>query len=203
MYDRADDANTYLRHTVCYWDGQPIYIERVGGDFMMSYYVLPITNLSDLQTADVRDARFNCKQYQLGYMNSTKMGQSFHVTRRPARQVQQGLCDNNISFAGQLDPYADRIGIGQAIRDPGFVDMLKGVYPNMEQTKARLADKKVQSVAVSPQLAVKRHPRFNNLHFLEYKGREISFSETLEFALPDEFKYLREICAPTGVLKAA
>jgi hypothetical protein len=203
MYDRADDANTYLRHTVCYWDGQPIYVERVGGDFQMSYYVLPITNLSDLQYADVRDARFNCKQYQLGYMNSAKMGQSLHVTRRPARQVQQGLCDNNTSFAGQVDPYGDRMGMGQAIRDPGFVDMLKGVYPNMEETKARLANKKVQSVAVSPQLAVKRHPQFSNLHFLEYKGREISFSETLEFALPDEFKYLREICAPTGVLRAA
>lgn len=203
MYDRADDANTYLRHTVCYWDGEPIYIERVGGDFQMSYYVLPVTNNSDLVYGDVRDPRFNCKQYQLGYMNSTKMGVSFHVTRRPARQVQQGLCDNNTSFIGDLGPYDDRMGIGQAIRDPGFVAMLKGVYPTMEETRRRLEDRKVKSIAVSPQLAVKRHPQFTNLHFLEYKGREISFSETLEFALPDEFKYLREICAPTGVLRAA
>lgn len=203
MYDRADDANTYLRHTVCYWNGEPIYIERVGGDFQMSYYVLPITSNSELQYNDVRDPRFNCKQYQLGYMNSVKMGQSFHVTRRPARQVQQGLCDNNTSFTGALDPYADRFMMGQALRDPGFTNMLMGIYPSMAEVRERLADNKVKSIAVSPQLAVKRHPQFTNLHFLEYKGREISFSETLEFDLPDEFKYLREICAPTGVLKAA
>jgi hypothetical protein len=52
-------------------------------------------------------------------------------------------------------------------------------------------------------VALKRHGVLTNLHFLEYKGREISFSETPEFHLPTEFEYLREICGPTGVLRAA
>jgi len=203
MFDRADDANSYLRATVCYWGNDPIYVERVTPDFFAHFYVLPLNGSSQIQTGDVRDARFNCQQYRLGYMNYGKTGNSYHVSRRPARQMQQGLSDNNLTIAGARDAYGDMLGLAKAIRDQGFVDMLKGVYPTMEEVRAKLLDKRTKSVAVSPQLAVKRHPQFNNLHFLEYKGREISFSETLEFALPDEFKYLREICAPTGVLKAA
>lgn len=203
VYDNAADANSYLRGTVCYWGDAPIYVDRVTPDFLAHYYVLPLTGNAEMVTGDIRDRMFNCQQYRLGYMNSVTRTQSFHVSRRPARQLQQGLCDNNMIFRGNLDRFDDGYGMGRAIRDQGFVDMLRGTYPTVEEVRAQLVDKKVQSVAVSPQLAVKRHPQFSNLHFLEYKGREISFSETLEFALPDEFKYLREICAPTGVLKAA
>lgn len=203
MFDNAADANSYLRNTICYWGPDPIYIDHVDEGFQAHYYLLPTSGDQMLSVGDVRDPMFNCRRFNIGYMNSATQSKVFHVTRIPARQMQQGLCDNNLRFVGAVDPFGGMYGVRRARKDPGFAAMLRGEYPELQQVKLMLADPKVKSMAVSPCLSLKRHPQFNNLHFLEYKGREISFSETLEFTLPTEFKYLREVCAPTGVLKAA
>ena len=202
MFDNARDANQYLNNTVCYWNGDPIYIERVDGDFMASGYMLPLTGQTARSQYDVRDPAFNCREYRLGYMNSERLGQAVFLSRRPVRGVSQGICDNNISFIG-VNGRGREMSVGNAIRDQGFVDMLTGRYPSRDEVIAKFEDVKIPSVALSSCVALKRHGVLTNLHFLEYKGREISFSETPEFHLPTEFEYLREICGPTGVLRAA
>jgi len=202
VFDNARDANQYLNNTVCYWNGQPIYVERVDGDFMASGYLLPLTGRSVRTQYDVRDPSFNCREYRLGYMNSGRIGQAVFLSRRPVRGISQGLCDNNISFIGANGRNRE-MSVTNAIREQGFVDMLIGQYPSRDEVLAKFEDPKVPSVALSPYVALKRHGVLTNLHFLEYKGREISFSETPEFCLPTEFEYLREICGPTGVLRAA
>jgi hypothetical protein len=202
VFDNARDANQYLNNTVCYWNGQPIYIERVDGDFMASGYMLPLTGKTAQSRYDVRDPAFNCREYRLGYMNSERLGQAVFLSRRPVRGVSQGICDNNISFIG-VNGRGREISVGNSIRDQGFVDMLMGRYPSRDEVLTKFEDVNVPSVALSSCVALKRHGVLTNLHFLEYKGREISFSETPEFRLPTEFEYLREICGPTGVLRAA
>lgn len=202
MFDNVRDAHQYLNNTVCYWNGEPIYIERVGEGFMASGYNLPLTPGMDRSYYDVRDPAFNCREYRIGYMNSERLGHAIFLSRRPVRGVSQGLCENNLSFLG-MNGRVREMSVANAIRDQGFVDMLKGKYPSRDEVLKKFENVKTPSVALSPYIALKRHDVLTNLHFLEYKGREISFSETPEFQLPTEFEYLREICGPTGVLRAA
>ena len=202
MFDNVRDAHQYLNNTVCYWNGEPIYIERVGEGFMASGYNLPLTPGMDRSFYDVRDPAFNCREYRIGYMNSERLGYAIFLSRRPVRGVSQGLCETNLSFLGANGRIRE-MSIANAIRDQGFVDMLQGRYPSRAEVLKKFEDVETPSVALSPYVALKRHDVLTNLHFLEYKGREISFSETPEFQLPTEFEYLREICGPTGVLRAA
>jgi hypothetical protein len=203
MFDNARDANQYLANTVCYWDGTPVYIERVRDDFMASGYKLPLTNTTEREAFNVLAPEFNCRNYNLGYMNSTKLGRAVFVSRRPVRGVSQGICDNNLQFSVNGAPARHIMGINTAMRDRGFTAMLQRRYPTREEALAQFSKPNVPSVAVSPWVAIKKHDTLTNLRFLEYRGREISFSETHEFVLPTEFEYLREICGPTGVLRAA
>lgn len=204
LYDNARDAHQYLGNTVCYWDGRPMYVERIGATFLASGYLLPITVASERVEVDINDARFNCRAFKLGYMNSERLGCAVYVARRPVRGVSQGLCENNLSFTiGGNDGRGRVLSMNNAIRDKGFADMLTGTYPTRQQATDRLGKDGTPSVAVTPWVAIKKHDTLTNLRFLEYRGREISFSETLEFVLPTEFEYLRQICAPSGVLRAA
>lgn len=202
MFDNARDANQYLSGTVCYWDGNPIYVDHVDGAFNAIGYNLPMKARGEnpLIRADVRDRRFNCREFNLGYVNLQSYGQAFYMSRVPHRGVQQGLCDANVMFEGRpKDPAKPPPRLRNILTDPGFAAMLRGTYP----TPAEAADQlgKSHSVAFSAELCVKKHPRFSNLRFLEYRGREVSFSETLTFKLPDEFRYLQESCEPHGVLE--
>lgn len=207
-FDNARDANQYLAGTVCYWGESPFFVDHVDETFQAHGYLLPLTNNSAVQLVDCNDRRFNCREYKLGYMNSAE-GSAYYVSRLPARHVQQGIAGTNTLFlrAGDAIPARrDRFGgrgygMQEAIRDQGFVDMLQGRYPPAEEVARRLVEGGARSVAVSRFLAIKRHPQFKNLNFLEYKGREVSYSETLAFDLPEEFVYLRELCQPAGVLK--
>lgn len=204
MFDNARDANQYLAATVCYYDGHPVYIEAVGADFNASAYRLPYTGASKRINFDVRSPQFNCREFKLGYMNSEQTGKAIFVSRRPARGMAQGLSDTNLAFT--VDGVIGARGRGAmalnaAIRDQGFADMLLGLYPDRATAEKSFKDR--QAVAVSPWLAIKKHGTLTNLRFLEYRGREISYSETFEFDLPEEFQYLREICRPVGCLRNA
>jgi hypothetical protein len=202
MFDNARDANQYLSNTVCYWNGAPFYVESVNPEMEARGYLLPINNASLRMSVDVRDVRFNCREFKLGYVN-TAWGFASYVSRVPVRGLSQGIGDNNLRFEGNGVDAAGRhqdVFVQNLLRDQGFADMLNGVYPDRAEVERRLADPAVLSVAVSPWVSIKKHTQFRNLFYLEYKGREIAWSETDRFALPPEFNYLREIIQPTGTL---
>lgn len=204
MFDNAADANAYLRRNVIMWDGQPAYVHEVHasakGGIEASIQLLPLTDARKLETVDIADKRFNCRLYNLGYM-LTENGRLFYVSRLPSREMPQGLAQGNLKF---VSTNRNRIDFGNALYDKGFRDMLMGNYMSPKDTLKTLTDNKAATgVCVSPVLAVTRHAKFKDLLFLEYKGKEVSFSQTLEFSLPSEFKHLAEVCQPTGLLKAA
>lgn len=200
MYDNARDAASYLNNTVAFWDGSPIYIDRIEADFSIQGYKLPLTNNSMRENlGNCQDKRFQCREFRLGYINWSN-GAAIYAERRPHRGVQQGLCDNNVVM---LDGRGNPQSMSRAIREQGFVDMLLGKYPSPAEASAKMERGDVSSVAFERYLAVARHANFNNLRYLKYKGRDVSWSDNNRFKLPDEFKYLREICEPTGILERA
>lgn len=209
MYDNHQDANRYLANTVCYWDGVPIYVAecragRNDRNIIEAYaYKLPY-GFHDGEYFNIGDERFNAFKYKLGYIN-TGNG-VVYMARRPARIQSQGLCANNVNIRGMS------VGAGGAryrddfndlVRGDGFKDMLLGKYPSMAEARKILLEKpNIRAVAFSREFAIKRHPQFKNLFFLSYKGEDISYSETSEFSLPEEYKYLKEISTQKGCLKA-
>lgn len=200
MYDNVRDAQSYLNGTVAFWDGAPIYIERIEADFGVSGYKLPVDGRAVRETfGTINDKRFQCQQYRLGYLNWST-GAALYVSRRPHRGVHQGLSDQNLSI---IDGLGNPQSMARAIREQGFADMLMGKYPTPAEA-AKMMDKKgTTSVAFDRYLAVSRHPHFENLRFLKYKGRDVSWSDKNEFKLPEEFKYLQQICEPTGIIEKA
>lgn len=208
MYDNAGDAGRYLAGTVCTWDGRPVYVSDVRngearGSITARIHYLPYA-MSPEFWVDIADPRFNATQFRLGYMNCGD-GRARFVSRTPARIQSQGLCQGNTRFRGAPEGIAPSFGFKQAIREQGWVDMMTGVYPSMEGAQDRLAnDARCASVGISRDFAVVRHPKFKKLFFLEYRGREIAFSDVpVSFTLPEEYRFLKEVCEPLGVTKVA
>lgn len=197
-FDNQRDASSYLSNTVCYYNGVPIYIEAIDANLMAHAYNLPYNG--QVRLVDINSELFNCREYKLGYMNAADG--CYYVSRRPSRGTAQGICDNNLSFIpSDNDRHHRGTNMARAVQDPGLVQMLTGIYPTIPEALQKLEHPNVNAVAISRHLCIKKHPQFNNLRFLEYKGQEISFSDTNAFDLPEDFQYLREICNPTGVLK--
>ncbi len=207
MFDNAQDANAYLRRTVCMWGNQPIWVHSVAaapdGKIVASACKLPLQqdHNDKYDSYDIHDPKFNCRLFSLGYMTSSK-GALFYVSRTPSREQPQGLSQSNTRFQRTGDINGIGMNLGGALYEPGFVDMLMGRYADpMEAVKRLQSEPKLVGTCIGPFLAVTRHHKFKDLFFLEYKGREVSFSQTLEFNLPTEFKHLLEVCQPSGLVK--
>lgn len=210
MYDNANDANRYLAGTIAYWDNEPVYVSSVErrrspeGPYALMALVtnLPI-KLGGEFYINISDPRFNCMKYQLGYCNTREHG-AVYITRRPARIQSQGICGANLSVRGHVGGIRDRDLFPTLIRDAGFVSMLKGEYPSVDEARKLLHENRnLNSVAFEKNLGFKRHKRFSNLLFLIYKGDDVAYSDSGEFTLPEEFRYLYEVCQSKGCIKAA
>ena len=59
----------------------------------------------------------------------------------------------------------------------------------------------MRGIAFDRKLALARHDHFDNLFYLRYRGRDVSWSDCAEFTLPEEYKYLQETCEPTGAIR--
>lgn len=212
MYDNANDAYRYLQGTVVYWNGTPVYVSDVQTiDRVIKALVRPIPirgGRGDEEWVSIDDPNFNCMKYNLGYVNLVN-GTVAYVTRRPARAQAQGLASQNVSVQyshgidqrhwGRADIWADLVR-----NQPGLGECLMGKYPSLDEARAKLmADKTVKAVAFDRYFAIKRHSEFSNLFFLNYKGEDISWSDSSEFSLPDGYKHLMEMCNEKGCLKAA
>jgi len=208
MYDNQNDAMRYLGGTVCYWQGEPFYVDEIGlapdgQGFQAIGRYLPL-NLDRPARAPIADPGFNAFRYQLGYCNQGN-GRASYITRRPARIQSQGIVAPNLAVnRGNGTMIANREDMRQWVNDPGFVSMLKGEYPTLEEARKKLMeDKGVKSVAFDKHICLRRHDSFSNLFYLSYKGEDVSWSDDGAFVLPDEFTYLTESCQPKGCLKAA
>lgn len=204
MYDNAQDANRYLSNTVCYWAGEPVYVaecraSRNDRNAIEAYvYKLPY-GFSEGFYCNIGDERFNAFKFRLGYINHNN--NVVYMSRRPARIQSQGLCSNNVNIRGSLNG-RHRDDFNDLVRSKGLTDMLMGKYPTLDEARKTLLEKSdVRAVAFSREFAIKRHPQFKNLFFLSYKGEDVSYSDTAEFSLPEEYKYLNEISSQKGCLK--
>lgn len=203
MYDNAEDGNRYLAGCIGYYNDEPVLIDQIRGDMIVRARKLPI----DVHGNDnhirfpLNDPGFNVTKFNLGYHN-TPFGAVF-IQRRPARIVQQGISAANLNYRGPDDNQQGPLPRGWMsdwLYKQSFADSLSGRYPTIGEAREMLnQNKQLRSVAFDRLFAIKRHDRFNNLYFLEYRGREIAHSQSEQFVLPREFDYLGEICTEKGV----
>lgn len=207
MYDNIQDAARYLNGSICYWNGQPFLVDEMShdpdGGIIANGRTLPL-NRADIVRAPIKDAGFNAFKYQLGYCNR-RNGQADYITRRPARIQSQGLVSSNLAVNnGTGTRFSNRDDLRSWANDEGFVAMLRGEYPTMEEVRLKMIeDKSIKAMAFDKHICLRRHDNFSNLFYLSYKGEDISWSADGAFVLPDEYNYLTESCQPKGCLKAA
>lgn len=184
------------------FDGKPVYVSECRRNGLnrgidVVTYPIPYTGLDAPIVFDVSDDRFNAMKFKLGYMNYGN--DAIYLSRRPSRIQSQGLCSSNVTIRGN-GVLGGRNGFSLLIREQGMADMMTENYPSPDKARKILTERpNVRAVAISRDIALKRHRTFKNLFFLAYKGEDVAYSDNPTFKLPEEYSYLNEICKKRGV----
>ena len=204
IFDNAGDADRFLSGCLCFWRGEPVYIDHVNGDFKAMAMSLPLElGKSDpyggltykTMEIDIRESDFNCRNYTLGYANIPEGAAYF--SRTPSRTNPQGLCNQNMLRDGQGDRHVNFLNL---VGTQEFRDMLVGKYPTYEEVVAKvLGDRKVPIYAFTRQLAVGRHTDIPELLMLYYKGVAVGWGTSSVFTVSKMFTHLKEVMQEHGV----
>ncbi len=195
-YTDIRDAQQHLQHSVIMYDGRPVWVNEIFNHeqtFKVSISSLP--RQRDPITVDLMDPLLGPREARLGYVNSN-LGYALYLTRIPLRQYKQGLCRSNVHIPGVNGQRI--VNFENLIREPGFADSLRNIYPTYDEAANRLNENpNVRSVAFDKCFALER----DELGFfrLFYKGEPVAFGEDKSFKLPKKFCYLKEMISELGV----
>lgn len=205
QYDSAEQASLRLGKTVIAYDGLPAFVEEVTaskGKLALVLMLLP--KMKDRMVVVMDDPLLETQNLRLGYVNMP--AGAVYVSRIPARQQRQGLCNSNVvvkASNGRNAGYA----FNRVYTDPAFKDMFLGKYPTIREAQQMLLDSKPsdygdgripESVAFSRRMALYRD---HDLGFFElrYKCQRIAWGDPDNFNLPSEFRYLSELMHEEGI----
>lgn len=135
--------------------------------------------------------KFDLTPFKMGYFNEG--GQATFVSRAPVRQNQQGLSARTALFSDIKGRKSLNIGWNQLINSQGFVDMVHGKYPSLEEAKELINNENHTSVAVSRSFAFFIDHDLESM-FLMHKGTKCGFCSTDDngVKVPNKFHFLRE-----------
>lgn len=109
-YLNRDDARLRLNHTVCMYEGKPVYVRLDSDEQFDNQYQCRIYELKNVNTGrgrgkvvDYRDKNFDARGIELGYCQAGLS--AVYLSRLPARQNQQGLKHENIMAEPSNIPY--------------------------------------------------------------------------------------------------
>jgi hypothetical protein len=178
-----------------------------------TYIELPIKNLSKEAANSSKFAYlydplvdFRSLSSIVGYFNWFSSGKrestkACFISRMPVRNSIQGMCSKNTYIsAGNLtkdlviaDEREDRLNWSSLISEQSFCDMVSNKYPNIKAVGEHFrTNKYTVSVAFHKLFAV--NTKGVGPFFLEYKGRDIGWSDTPDnFKLDSKFDFLREV----------
>lgn len=197
-YETAEEVRMRLEGTVVLYDGKPVYITRTslraGADEegnehdRVWFRPLPYNNTEAEIRKLLSSRHFDLTPFKMGYMNHK--GSAVFVERLASRQSKQGLCENNCKT---VDFATDRrvLNFAQLISSKGFVDMINGVYPSMEEAR-EMFRKRAGSVAISRRFCLVNDEDLD-LMYVSHKGMKCgTISPGQGVRLATKHRYLRE-----------
>lgn len=160
-------------------------------------HLQPLPRLANDVVVDLFDPLLEPRGIQLGYVNVSRYGVALFTSRVPARQYHQGLCRQNVNVGN--DRRGRRVvNFPDLLREPGFTDALKGVYPTFKEAVELLDNKNYSSFAFDRLFCVER----DEMDFLRIFFRDIpvAFGEAnTGFKLASKASYLKEDLLKLGV----
>lgn len=218
LFESVEDINQKLGSCVVFYKKEPLYIREAASISSSKLGILGIMlPLGDNATVKVGiedpDLDYRTISSSLGYttvsLNSNsglRTNQSIFLTRMAVRKSVQGLhkCNVNVpkfrdySFPGQHPHDSASYSWDFLIREKALADTLGNKYPSLKSAKESLGksfDNKnlstLHSVAFNRNFAINKRPV--GPYYLEYKGKDIAWSEDLaRFSLDKSFAFLQE-----------
>jgi hypothetical protein len=191
-YETVEEAEMRLVSTVVMYDGDPVYITKVGNarpgdpkEDILRVYAHPLPfdphKLGDIEArAAVKEKeemrkfissrKFDMKTIKMGFMNIK--GELLYCSRKPARQFKQGV-SNNTFVSQAITGGARALNLVNAVGLKEFADMLKGVYPTFDEAVRTMNKGKITGVAFHRQFALVRDPALPELLYLYHKSDKV------------------------------
>lgn len=207
-YETAEEIRFRLEHTVVTYDGEPVYISKVQvpedigeKDEIARVFFMELPLKGGGRNPEVRkylsSKKFDLTPLKLGYMNykaaAGENNRAVFITRAPVRQNKQGLCQATTTFTDPRGRADQHINYNMMINSPGFVDMIKGKYPDFKEAGDMLGNKEFDSVAISRSFSFVVENDLDCL-IMVHKGSKCGIALRGDKALkiPPKFHFLRE-----------
>lgn len=147
------DLGLKLNDTICRYDGEPVYIRTTDGRLCL--YRLTDTN-TYFTVIKGTDEKLDVSSPALGY--TQYRNKVYYLSRVPVRRTKQGLATNAISLTplgAQDNPYGKGMAT-QVVFQQGFIDMVVGKYPTLENAMKALRADHAKNPKESSQIAISR-----------------------------------------------
>lgn len=128
-YETPHDVHMRLHHTICLWEGLPVWVRHEDDSLNVSLYGVRSDDVI-ASNVDSSDPRLDITSVPLGYTISTKKS-PLYVYRLPLRQQKQGVCNDNVAYlVEQVNKVIPQRGL--PISGNRLADLIEGVYPNID-----------------------------------------------------------------------
>lgn len=200
-YENSRDANQHLQNTVIMYAGVPALVHEVHeqGDGTFSIVLSHLPRMNNRITVDLFSPDLQIRGLQLGYCNASSIGRAVWMSRIPSRQYHQGFCRGNVNIRVDRVSGVRPISWENCLREPGFSDSLRNVYPNLQESIRLLDNPEYRSVAFHRRYAVEKDEL--DFYRLHYKGEPVAIDGGGNgvFRLAKKFDFLREELVLLGV----
>lgn len=191
-FDLLDDVNQKFTGTIVMYDKKAVSVKGVGhhqekpGKFILQTVA---ANARQIKNIDLDDPALNFTNFNIGYTNVGNYASWWY--RKPYKQWSQGLRSNQMGYRISIPGGNPHDGFG--FTRP-FLNMLEGIYPDVESVKKALIDKQIQAQAFHKDFALS----YDDIHddfVLEYHGTKIGASvdrALKQFKIMPEARHLIE-----------
>lgn len=191
------DYNGRLHNSVVCYDGYPVNLQVISEH---EFSLTPVHPKSPFKPKSINpsDMKLDISTPSLGYFNLGTA--AAYIERNPVRRWRQGLCNTNCSvylLSGETHTRR-REEIIQCLYTEGFEKMIRGEYPNIPEAIKTLKAKKVNSVALTRNIAISMKDDIINVWYKREKVGYIPPGE-MRVKVPSEpmayivSKFLREL----------
>lgn len=191
-FDMLEEVAQKFTGTVVLYEKKASLVKGITGNpTKPDHYALQVMRAHEktLKVVNLDDPDLDYKNYQIGYCNGGNYTSWWY--RKPHKQWSQGLKSNQMGWriSANGGHAHDNFGFNKP-----FINMLEGVYPNIETVKKLLIDQQAMAVAFHKDFALS----FDDIHddfVLEYHGTKIGASidrELKQFKIMPEARYLIE-----------
>lgn len=191
-FDILDDVSVKFTGTVVMYEKKAALVKGATYDpDKLNQFILQTALQGSRSTVNINlnDPDLDYKNYRIGYCNGGTYCSWWY--RKPHKQWAQGLKSGQMGWRISADGghAHDNFGFNKP-----FINMLEGIYPDIETVKKSLIDKSVMALAFHKDFALS-YDQIHDDFVLEYHGTQIGASidrELKQFKIMPEARHLME-----------